>query len=211
MRGQLRKLVLDHGGAHMSDRAAHSAEVVGLAGRIEGDGPLLQLLRQRSERDVRPVHQRQVGVDFVGDHQQVVVLSQLPQASQLLKGKHAAGGVVRVHEEEHLRLAGHGFRLAQVELPPCSSCNGWHREETTARPLDRFDERWVRRCEQEYPVAGSGREVQDEFSCLDQVCENPYPPCRRGPAVPGRHASGPCFLEEGGIVARRVPEVTAGS
>ena len=68
---------------------------------IQRDRPLPHA-RNRRERDVRPAGIRQLGIDFVGNHHNIRAVQRLRKRLHVLRLHHAAGGVVRIWEDDRL-------------------------------------------------------------------------------------------------------------
>ena len=83
---------------------------------------------------VRVVHE--VGVDLVGDDQEVVTLGDVGEPAQFGLGEHVAGGVVRVAQQQCARMARRGLHLRPDDaslIALAATLNSQNGEPLTAR------------------------------------------------------------------------------
>jgi hypothetical protein len=117
--------------------------------------------------------QGQVGMDLVGDDEQVVALGQLAERRQFGLAQHAPGRVVRVHEQEDLCFTGCSGSSVQVEGPIGLAGHGLHGDEAAPHLFQSSHEAGVRRCEQQHPVPRRAGELDQDADCLDRVRQDP--------------------------------------
>ena len=124
----------------------------------------------------------EVGVDLVGDHDQVVTRRDLGEALELGPGEHVPGRVVRVTQDHQAR------RFASKRGVECVVVE--RRRDPDDPPLhgvDRVQERVVRGCVEHDAVAGIGQMVHGDANSLHDVAHLVQPGRLRGPPIAARH------------------------
>ena len=149
-----KKRAFSAGRAEMHHRAAQRGDVEALGRRGDGDGARGDLGRERRQRDVRVAGIDDVGVDFVGHHDQVVADGERRHLFELRPGEGAPRRVLRMAEDQHAGARiGCGFVGGEIEHPACAVVAHRVGDQAAAGVVDRGHERRIGRQLQQHRVA----------------------------------------------------------
>src|SRR4029077_9984036 len=87
-------------GAERDQRASQAGNIETLGRRIEGYCAGGDVRPQRSKGNVLVPGKDQVGMDLVGDDDEIVLDVKLSQSEQLVAGKHPPGRILRIAQDE---------------------------------------------------------------------------------------------------------------
>ena len=97
--------------------ANQSCNIEGLGRSLEGDTDVTSLVRHRGKRNMLVSEDGKVGMDFIRDDKQVMLVAEVSQTLQSLLAPSDASRVVRVAEDEYLAfLIAHLLQVFEVHV-----------------------------------------------------------------------------------------------